>query len=104
MVDKFYPTPYIDDGVPQGYWSPKSQSYAPADILLRYLDYGWELDHLAAVESYWHHGVRRTDIYYFTLNFGDSRIEMPVLANPTVLKLIRDRHLTVIRVNGGLED
>jgi hypothetical protein len=44
--------------------------------------------------------VRGTDVYaftlnFFTLNFGDSRVELPALANPTVLKLIR--------VNGGLE-
>ncbi len=70
---------------------------------MHYLEDGWQLEKLAAVESYYHAGVRRTDIYYFTLTRGEEHTEMPVVANPMVLRLIESNQLTVIRVNGGPE-
>ncbi len=99
MVDQFTSAQLTDSDSNAYYWSSRSQAYAPADVLVRHLQHGWRLDPLAAVESFWHAGVRRVDVYYFTLNCDDQRIEMPVLANPTVFRLIEQYKLTVIRVN-----
>jgi len=81
------------------HWSPDSQTYAPADVLMRYLTDGWELQSLAAVESFYYAGYRRVDIFYFTLKNGSEVIEMPVLANPVTHRLVEERKLTVLRVN-----
>lgn len=104
MVDQFSPVEYIGDESDYRHWSRESQTYAPADVLMRYLRSGWELDKLAAVESFWHAGVRRVEVYYFTLLNGEERVEMPVLANPAVFRLIEESQLTVIRVNSTQED
>ncbi len=104
MVDQFTPSEYIGDETPHRHWSPTSQTYAPADVLMSHLQTGWRLDGLAGVESFWHAGVRRVDVYYFTLVRGDERLEMPVLANPTVFRLIEENQLNVIRVNASRGD
>jgi hypothetical protein len=85
-------------------WSPRSQTYAAADTLLRHLKEGWTLHPLVAVESIWHAGVRRVDVYYFTLLHGDAQLEMPVLANPVVFRLIEEHKLSLVRVNGTPTD
>lgn len=81
------------------HWCPVSEPYAPADILLQYLREGWELDSLVAVETFYFAGYRCSDIYYFTLHQQDSSCEMPVLANPVVLRLVDERHLSILRIN-----
>ncbi len=86
------------------HWSPTSQAYAPADVLQRYLRTGWKLETLAAVETFYYAGYRRVDIYYFTLKRNEETIEMPVLRNPVVTRLIEEQKLTVMRINSTQED
>jgi hypothetical protein len=93
----------IDEEVSR-HWSPASQAYAPADILQRYLRTGWILENLAAVESFYYAGYRRVDVYYFRLKRGDESVEMPVLMNPVVTRLIEEYKLTVIRINSTQEE
>ncbi len=81
------------------HWSPESELYAPADVLLQYLRRGWRLDKLVAVETVYYSGCRRSDIFYFTLQCKDAMVEMPVLANPVVFELIEARGLTLLRIN-----
>ncbi|MEP7287937.1 MAG: hypothetical protein ABI947_19470 [Chloroflexota bacterium] len=86
------------------HWSPASQAYAPADVLLNYIRQGWQLDNRAAVETFFYAGYRRVDVFYFTLRDGDVMVEMPVLANPAVSRLIEQNKLTVLRINSIRED
>ena len=81
------------------HWCPVSEKYAPADVLLDYLRDGWELDNLVAVETFYFAGYRCSDIYYFTLRQEDTILEMPVLANPIVLRLVDQRQLSTLRIN-----
>jgi hypothetical protein len=83
------------------HWAAGSQTYAPADVLLRYIADGWQLETLAAVESFYYAGYRRVDVFYFTLKRGEEVIEMPVLANPVTHRLVEERKLTVLRVNAA---
>jgi len=85
------------------HWSPGSQTYAPADVLQRYLRRGWKLAELAAVESFYYAGYRRVDVYHFTLLHGEEHIDMPVLGNPVVYRLIEEHKLTVMRINSNEE-
>jgi len=86
------------------HWAPNSQTYAPADVLVRHLRTGWTLDPVAAVETFFYAGYRRVDVYYFTLMNGDTRLEMPVLGNPAVRRLIEEHKLSVLRINATVEE
>ena len=89
---------YPDDDFHR-HWSPDSETYAPADVLLQYLKKDWKLDKLVAVETVYHAGYRRSDIYYFTLERDGRTVEMPILANPAVFKVIEQNQLTTLRIN-----
>lgn len=86
------------------HWSPESEIYAPADVLLQYLTAGWSLDQHVAVETVYYAGYRRSDVYYFTLEHDGVSLEMPVLATPVVFKLIEDRRLTTLPINVDREE
>ncbi|MCC7446885.1 MAG: hypothetical protein IT324_05675 [Anaerolineae bacterium] len=88
---------FIDDE--HRHWCPVSEKYAPADVLLDYLRQGWELDKLVAVETFYFAGYRCSDIYYFTLYRDDLSCEMPVLANPIVLRVVEEQQLSILRIN-----
>jgi hypothetical protein len=87
-----------DDGTYR-HWAPDSEVYAPALVLMQYLRSGWKPDELVGVETFYHAGYRHSDIYYFTLQRDDASIEVPVLANPAVFKVISTHQLTVLRIN-----
>ena len=86
------------------HWSPNSQTYAPADVLVRHLRTGWTLEPMAAVETFYYAGYRRVDVYFFTLKKDDTTLEMPVLGNPAVRRLIEEQKLTVVRSNVTTEE
>jgi hypothetical protein len=81
------------------HWSQQSQVYASAEVLTQRMRDGWRLGDVAAVETFYYGGYRWVEVYYFTLLRGESRMELPVLANPVVLRLIHERGLSVVRVN-----
>jgi hypothetical protein len=78
------------------HWSPSSQTYAPADVLMQYLTEGWTASPVIGLEEHWHAGVRRVDIYHFEL-FKDEQVQLlPVQSNPIVRRLIEQRQLKVV--------
>jgi hypothetical protein len=81
------------------HWSADSEAYAPADVLLQHLRAGWKLDELVAIETFYYAGYRRSDIYYFTLQKDGKTIEMPVLANPAVFRIVKEYGLTTFRIS-----
>lgn len=83
----------------QRHWARSTQEFAPADVLITHLQNGWQFVNPAAVETFYSGGFRRADIYYFTLQRGEEIVEMPVLANPKISRLIEEHQLTVLRVN-----
>src|SRR4051812_48417075 len=87
-----------DDGKYR-HWAPESELYAPAIVLEQHLRAGWEPDELVAVESFYHAGYRRSDIYYFTLRNAGETVEIPVLANPAVLKIFDTYRLITLQIN-----
>ena len=85
------------------HWSPESESYPPAQVLLQFIRLGWTLDSLVAVESFYYAGYRSSDVYHFTLLRGTDTIEIPVLANPAVFRVVESCKLTVVRLNVSRE-
>lgn len=78
------------------HWSPTSQTYAPADVLLRYLTEGWQISPVVGLEEHWHAGSRRVDVYHFEVIKDDQAQVVPVQSNPVVRRLLRDRSLRVV--------
>ena len=85
------------------HWSPESESYPPAEVLLQFIRLGWALDELVAVETFYYSGYRTSDIYHFTLTRGEMSIEIPVLANPAVFRVVASCHLTVVKLTVARE-
>lgn len=82
-----------EEGKHWRHWSSGSQRYAPADILLQYLRGGWMVDDAVPVETFYCGGARYVKVYYFRLVYEDEDLWMPVIENPVVLRLIRERNL-----------
>ena len=78
------------------HWSPSSQAYAPADVLLRYLAEGWTVSPIVGLEEHWHAGVRRVDVYHFELSKDNQSLVLPVQSNPVVRRLLNERQLRVV--------
>lgn len=80
------------------HWSPESETYAPAYVLLQFIRQAWQLDEMVVVELFpCARSYQHVQVYYFTLRRDDEQIWMPVLANPVVLQLIKSYGLTVRR-------
>lgn len=80
------------------YWSERSQRFATADVLLRYLRDGWQLGKTVDVESFPCMGFREIEVFYFFLWFEGSRLRLPVIANPVTRRLIEENHLLLHRL------
>ena len=78
------------------HWSPTSQHYAPADVLLQFLNEGWQLSPVIGLEEHWHAGVRRVDIYHCELIKGERTMVVPVNSNPIVRRMIEERQLKIV--------
>jgi hypothetical protein len=78
------------------HWSPSSQIYAPADVLLQYLADGWAISPVVGQEAHWHAGVRRVDVYHFELVKGEQAQVLPVQSNPIIRRLIQRRQLKIV--------
>lgn len=78
------------------HWSPTSQEYAPADVLLRFLTSGWKISPVVGLEQHRHAGVRKVDVYHFELTKDDKQQILPVQSNPVVRRLLHERDLRVV--------
>ncbi len=77
------------------HWSPGCEEYAGGDALLTLLRNGWDADDTVYIEDFWHSGARLVVVYHFDLRRGEAVLELPVLSNPFVRRLIRNEKLTV---------
>lgn len=79
------------------HWSPESQSYTTAEVLLQYLSWGWEcMNHVTVKTSRCGHR-RFIELYSFEIAKGHERLCVPVVSNPVILRLIHERKLNVIQ-------
>lgn len=77
------------------HWSPPSQPYTTADVLLQYLRCEWECANEITVKTSHCVSSRRVEIYIFTISKGHEHLCVPVVSNPVILRLVRERGLTV---------
>lgn len=86
------------------HWSPTSQEYAPADVLLRFLTNGWKISPVVGLEEHRHAGVRKVDVYHFELTKDDKQQILPVQSNPVVRRLLHERGLRVVMLQNEGSD
>ncbi len=104
LANRFSLPPFAYDAPPERdedyhHWSPISQPYAPAHVLLQYLREGWQIHERVLVEVSPCISQQCTEMYCFILIRDGVRITMPVLANPVVLRLAKERGLILIWVH-----
>jgi hypothetical protein len=83
---------YDEEG--QSHWAPESQTYASGEVLLNHLQAGWQAEK-CRVRTFYHGQSRAVKVYYFTLRNGNDFLEMPVLHNPRVIRLIDELGLVL---------
>ena len=78
------------------HWSPSSQPFASAEILLKYLRDGWQLKRTVAVQLFQCVSRQCIRLYYFSASRDDKSLTIPVIENPIVLRVIRDNQLELV--------
>jgi hypothetical protein len=78
------------------HWSPRSQSYASADVLQQYLRAGWQLAETVTAESFTLGAGRHVSLYHFVLSKDGRELHLPTISSPLVLRTIMDRNLKVV--------
>ena len=81
------------------HWHPQLQNYVPGHVLLEYIQTGWKLDDRVEVARFYFGDHRHVDVYHFTLKHDEDQVNIPVLANPAVLKIVEEYKLTTTRTN-----
>lgn len=87
---------YQRKAIPQRHWSRQSQPIAPVEILVNRLQQGWVLKPIVQCDQHHYGPGRAVNIYTFTLTYNDNSMQLPVQANPVVMRLIRERQLEVV--------
>src|SRR5205823_165691 len=77
------------------YWDPQSEPYPPAEVLMQYLNSGWKIHNPVYREFHYLAKCHKIDLYHLTLMGQGELIEMIVLPNPIVLKILAVYSLTV---------
>ena len=79
------------------HWCEKSEDYAGADALMTALSDGWEAQPLVEYEDRQFGETRTVRLYHIHLTRdGDEDIVMPVLHNPYINRLIKNRNMRLI--------
>lgn len=80
------------------HWSPISQPYAPADILIQYIRDGWLLADKVIIQVTRCYSGRCVEVYHFRLTSDHEQVVVAVIANPVVLRLVMEHRLLTFRI------
>lgn len=80
----------LDNGLfPYRHWSPESEQYARGDALYSFLMIGWQpTSNVVFYREIWLSGARQICILLIQLKKNEQIIEMPVLKNPFIHKML----------------
>lgn len=70
------------------HWSSKSQKYAGGDAVMTLLSNGWRIAETVFLEEYWHAGSRCVTIFHLEMHRDDEVMNVPVLSNPYVRRMV----------------
>lgn len=71
------------------HWHPGSEAYAGGDALLTMISRGWQMQRDVYVEKRDFAGMRSVSVYIVVLERDGEQIEMPLLRNPYINRLLR---------------
>jgi hypothetical protein len=71
------------------HWAPESEKYAGGDALITALRRNWKVAGPVYQEDFWHSGARLVTVYHFTLRCQDGEMDMPVITNPYVRRVLQ---------------
>lgn len=77
------------------HWSPESQVYAPGDALAHLISDGWQVYGKVIVQTYACLSRSCTQVYHFVLVRNDEHLDLRVVANPAVRRLVQERQFPV---------
>lgn len=70
------------------HWNDRSEHFAGGDSLLTAIEQGWKVADIAYYEDIWYAGSRQVRLYHLALHRDGEVIEMPVLSNPYIDRLL----------------
>lgn len=77
------------------HWAPDTERFGGGDGLITAMMMGWELDKTIYMEYKHFGGNRRVRVYHCHLSYQGQTLEMPVVHNPYVNRLIRTMQLKI---------
>lgn len=77
------------------HWSQDSERFGGGDALITAMMMGWELEPTIYMEYKHFGGNRRVRVYHCRLTNRSEEMEMPVVHNPYVNRLIRQMQLKI---------
>lgn len=77
------------------HWHAGSEPYTGGDSLLTALRNGWKLLNLAYRQEIELRGGRLISVIHFQMVHDSERIVMPIIENPFIERLLRDRRMMV---------
>ena len=87
-------TPYM-----RHYHAP-SEPFASGDTLQTMLYRGWKPAVEVIRKVYWLSAMRSVSVYVFLMRRDEREMKLPVLVNPFVARLVRDRRLWLVPEDG----
>lgn len=84
------------------HWCQDTEKYCGGDGLVTVMMQGWELHPTVQLEYKHFGGNRRVRVYHFSLFRQGEHMEMPVVHNPYVNRLIRTMQLDVVPYQNGV--
>ena len=81
------------------HWAKESEDYAGGDALVTMLSNGWKLKPEVRIEDRFFAGLRSVSVYHLKLERDGEIIDMPVLRNPYVNRIIRMGDYEVVESN-----
>lgn len=81
------------------HWNDSSEKYAGGDSLLTALAQGWELGDTVYYEDLWYAGSRQVTIFHVELHHDGETIDMPVLGNPYIRRMLPEMCSQVLPIS-----
>jgi hypothetical protein len=86
----------IEDIITYRHWDSQSEQYTGGDSLSTALYQGWALAETVEMAEYWYAGTRRVAVYHFRLERDGACVNMPVIGNPFVERLLSEQGCRVV--------
>ena len=78
------------------HWCPEAETFAGGDALLTMLATGWTMNPEVREETHYFSGMRQTAICHVKLERNGQTMEMPILRNPYISRMLMSGGFKVV--------